>query len=90
MNVHKPSRKWTKSGGHGFSHAAMAVWERGNVDHRIRDANDYERHVDYVRLNPVEARIVGHVEDFPYSSARDEFTLDPYPQGLKPDPFKTT
>lgn len=75
----------------GFSHRVkrelgsnMEIWERGYVDHRIRDANDYQGHVEYILQNPVVARLTERVEDFPYSSACGEFQADPCPQGLKP------
>ena len=61
-----------------------AVWERGYVDHRIRDANDYSHHAEYTRLNPVQARFVLVAEDYPYSSGHPGFELDPCPPGLKP------
>jgi len=61
------------------------ILERGYIDHRIRDANDYMRHVEYTRLNPVRVRLAATMEEYPYSSARPEFELDPCPQGLKPD-----
>ena len=41
----------------------IEVWERGYIDHRIRDANDYARHVEYIRQNPLEAKIVVRAED---------------------------
>jgi putative transposase len=66
----------------------VEVWERGYVDHRIRDANDYARHVEYIRQNPVEGRIASRAEDYPYSSAHSGYDLDPRPQGLKPDLVK--
>ena len=47
----------------------MEIWERGYVDHRIRDATDYARHVGYIRQNPVEAKIVSRAEDYLYSSS---------------------
>ena len=50
----------------GFSHrvkkelgSGAEVWRRGFSDHRIRDAEDFERHGEYVRMNPVRARLVG-------------------------------
>jgi putative transposase len=67
----------------------IEVWERGYVDHRVRDANDYARHVKYIRQNPVEARIVSRAEVYAYSSARQGFELDPCPQGLKPEALST-
>jgi putative transposase len=65
----------------------LEVWERGYVDHRIRDANDYEQHVEYIRQNPVEAYLASAEEEYPYSSACAGFERDPCPQGLKPDSF---
>jgi putative transposase len=66
----------------------IEVWERGYVDHRIRDAGDYERHVRYIRQNPVEAHMVELAEHYVYSSARAEFEVDACPQGLKPEMFE--
>ena len=49
--------------------ADLEVWERGYVDHRIRDDEDFERHREYIWQNPVEARLCTAPEEFPYSSA---------------------
>jgi putative transposase len=75
----------------GFSYRAKKelgvsfdIWERGYVDHRIRDANDYHRHVEYIDKNPVRAGFVLQPEKYPYSSAHPGFELDPCPPGLKP------
>jgi REP-associated tyrosine transposase len=65
------------------------IWERGYVDHRLRDAGDYWRHAAYIRQNPVEARLASRSEDYPYSSANTRFELDPCPQGLKPQLVRT-
>jgi putative transposase len=76
----------------GFSHRAgkelgmnREIWQRGYVDHRIRDAQDYSRHREYIRLNPVRAHLVDVPEAYAYSSAFPGFALDPIPQGLKPN-----
>ena len=56
------------------------IWQQGFTDHRIRDEEDWKRHLVYVRTNPIEARLV---ED----SALYEFMGFPdsaFPQGLKP------
>ena len=82
----------------GFSYRAkkelgsnMEIWQKGFSDHRIRDAGDYLRHVDYIRENPVRKHLCEVREDFPYSSAHPGFELDEVPQGLKPvlgcDPY---
>jgi REP-associated tyrosine transposase len=75
----------------GFSYRAkkelgstMEVWQKGFSDHRIRDAEDYERHVQYIYFNPVRKRLCEKPEDYPYSSAFPGFELDAAPQGLKP------
>jgi putative transposase len=75
----------------GFSYRAkkelgsnMEVWQKGFSDHRIRDAEDYLRHVSYIRDNPVRRRLCERAEEFPYSSGHLGFEFDPVPQGLKP------
>jgi REP-associated tyrosine transposase len=75
----------------GFSYRAkkelgvcFEIWERGYIDHPVRDADDYDQHVEYIDQNPVRARIVEQPEDYPYSSIHPGFELDPCPEGLKP------
>ena len=77
----------------GFSYRAkkeldvnLEIWERGYVEHRIRDADDYEHHVEYIRQNPVRARLARIPEAYPYCSASRSTALDPCPEGLKPRP----
>jgi len=56
------------------------IWQPGFTDHHIRDEEDWKRHLDYIRSNPIEARLV---ED----SVLYEFMGFPniaFPQGLKP------
>ena len=62
----------------------MEVWQKGFSDHRIRDVEDYERHVLYIRENPIRKNLCERAEDYPYSSAHSGIELDPVPQGLKP------
>ena len=75
----------------GFSYRAkkelgsnMEVWQKGFCDHRIRDGGDYLQHVSYIQQNPVRKHLCERSEEYPYSSARAEYELDPVPQGLKP------
>jgi putative transposase len=74
----------------GFSYRAgkelgmkKEIWQRGYVDHRIRDARDYEQHREYVRMNPVKVHLVETPEAYPYGSAHPSFELDPVPPGAK-------
>jgi len=75
----------------GFSHRAkqefgsnLEIWQRGFSDHRIRDAEDYDKHLQYIHLNPVKRRLCEDPASYPYSSAFPGWKLDPVPQGLKP------
>ncbi len=70
--------------------SGVEVWERGYVDHRIRDVSDYMRHAEYIRRNPVCAHLVAAAEEYLYSSASWGFELDPGPQGLKPENDKNS
>ena len=71
----------------GFSHrlhGRAPVWEASFTNHRVRDLEDYENHREYIRMNPVRARLAGRPEEYPYSSAAGEMRMDPVPRGLKP------
>jgi putative transposase len=60
------------------------IWQRGFADHRIRDYEDYEKHVHYIHLNPVKKHLCSAPQEYLYSSAFPAWKLDPIPQGLKP------
>ena len=56
------------------------IWQPGFTDHRIRDEEDWKRHLEYIRSNPIEARLI---ED----CLLYEFIGLPsieFPRGLKP------
>ena len=78
----------------GFSYRAkkdlgskMEIWQKGFSDHRIRDAEDYAQHIEYIRHNPVRKRLAERPEEYAFSSACPGFELDQVPQGLKPQCF---
>ena len=60
------------------------IWQRGYIDHRVRDPADYAQHREYIRANPIRARLAAKPEEFRYGSAFPLYQLDPAPQGLKP------
>ena len=60
------------------------VWQQSFTEHRIKDGPDYERHREYIRMNPVRARLARTPEEYPYSSAADRLATDPCPPWLKP------
>jgi putative transposase len=45
------------------------VWQESFTNHRIRDEQDYAHHTEYIRVNPVRARLAERPESYPYSSA---------------------
>jgi REP-associated tyrosine transposase len=67
-----------------------SIWQPSFTNHRIRDWEDYERHRDYIRMNPVRARLALHPDAYPHSSAADVLRMDPVPQGLKPCFYEET
>ncbi len=44
------------------------VWQDRYWEHRIRDEDDYARHIDYIHVNPVKHGLVARARDWPYSS----------------------
>ncbi len=62
----------------------LEVWERGYTEHRVKDATDYARHMDYIRANPVRAGLVETAGAYPYGSACRISEIDPVPPWLKP------
>ena len=75
----------------GYSHAVgqssrgLEVWQKGFTDHRIRDAEDYSNHKQYLEMNPVRAGLCREPGEYRYSSANEKFQCDELPQRLKPE-----
>lgn len=44
------------------------IWQRRYWEHCIRDEQDYQRHVDYIHINPVKHGLVNRASDWQYSS----------------------
>jgi len=75
----------------GFSHAPRetgpkrtAVWQPSYYEHRVRDAEEYDRMRAYIHANPVRRGLVQTANDYPYSSAKSGFCLEEVPERLKP------
>jgi putative transposase len=69
----------------GIEFGNKEVWQRGFTDHRIRDAEDFQRHRDYIHQNPVKRRMVEDAADFRFCSAFPGFKLDEHPSAAKAD-----
>jgi putative transposase len=71
----------------GFSfrlRSSLPVWQGSFTNHRIRDDQDFKRHREYIRMNPVRAGLAQRVEEYPHSSGTGNHALDAMPPGLKP------
>ena len=56
------------------------IWQPGFTDHRIRDKEDWDHHLDYIRQNPIRARLTDDSALYPHMG----FPNARVPQGLKP------
>ncbi len=59
------------------------IWQKGFTARRVKDVSDFERHVLYIRENPVRAGLE-NATSCPYDSAALSVELDPVPPGVKP------
>jgi putative transposase len=63
------------------------VWQKGFTDHRIRDMKDWEGHLDYIRMNPIKAKLCVEPDEYLYGSHSGYLVMDAVPQRLKPLDF---
>jgi len=56
------------------------IWQVGFHDWTIRDMEDWKAKAVYIHMNPVKARLCERPEDWRYSSASGEFSMDPTPE----------
>jgi putative transposase len=64
--------------------SSMEIWQRGFSDHRVRDEEDFNVHVNYIYRNPAGRKPVECAADYPYCSAYPGSIKDEPPQWLKP------
>ncbi|MGH8029159.1 MAG: REP-associated tyrosine transposase [Arenimonas sp.] len=50
------------------SRRESGLWQRRFWEHRVRDEDDLQRHVDYIHFNPVKHGLVRNAADWPHSS----------------------
>ena len=72
----------------GFSYRAKRelewskeIWQPGFTEHRVRDEVDWLNHIEYIRQNPVRARLTDDRALYRYMNT---FNTE-YPQRLKPN-----
>ena len=64
--------------------SSMAIWQTGFSDHRIRDVEDYQIHIDYIYRNPVGRKLAEIAAEYRYCSAFPGTQKDEVPRWLKP------
>ena len=57
----------------------LEIWQKSFHDWTIRDESDWREKAEYIRMNPVRAKLVPNPSDWPNSSASGTFLLDPMP-----------
>src|SRR5580765_1819055 len=53
----------------GFSYRLKSrppVWQASFTNHRVHDLEDYGRLQEYIRMNPVRAKLAARPEEYPY------------------------
>jgi putative transposase len=59
---------------------SVKIWQEGFHDWTVRDLQDWKTKVEYIRLNPVRAKLVATPEEWLFSSASRGYTLDEMPE----------
>ena len=68
-----------------FSHrltSKFPVWTPSFNETQIRSLENFESFRRYILQNPVRAKLVAIAEEFPYSSAGQQHSIDPIPEHL--------
>ena len=55
------------------------IWQRHYWEHAIRNATDYQCHVDYIHVNPLKHGYVKQVVDWPHSTFHHYVAKGIYP-----------
>ena len=61
-----PSTEWRSET--RLRYNERGIWQRHYWEHLIRDELDYQRHIDYIHMNPVKHGWVKKVKDWQYST----------------------
>ena len=59
------------------------VWQRRFTEHRIEDAEDFERHAEYIAQNPVRARLAASSREYAWSHLSYPGSVAPMPEHFK-------
>ncbi len=83
------TRRYLQAGGREFEQSLSrrkrrerGIWQRRFWEHQIRDADDLQKHVDYIHYNPVKHGLVEVVEEWPWSTYHKCVRDGLYPHGI--------
>jgi putative transposase len=77
-------KSYTANQANKFLRRSGAFWQAESYDHWVRDDNEMERILNYIRANPVKAGLVSKHEDWFWSSCHDRYLLDGDSSGWLP------
>ena len=60
-------------------HRESTLWQRRYWEHKIRDQDDFNRHLDYIHFNPVKHGLCDNAIQWPYSSLHRYVNEGRYP-----------
>lgn len=58
-----------------------SIWQKRFWEHQIRDELDFQKHLDYIHINPVKHGLTKSVKDWPYSTFHKYYESGLYPNG---------
>jgi putative transposase len=69
------TRRYCDAGGTEYAQSSSrnrkrerGIWQRRFWEHRIRDEEELQRHIDYIHYNPVKHGLVDLISDWPWST----------------------
>jgi putative transposase len=62
----------------------LEIWQTSFTEHRVRDHEDFQKHVTYIRENPVRAGLAWTPDVYPYGSTCAQLEIFSPPPWLKP------
>jgi len=69
-------KSYTANEGNKILGRSGSFWQRESYDHWVRDEDELERIVNYIRNNPVAAGLTDHAHEWRWSSCYDRFQQD--------------
>jgi len=69
---------------HARRQSKMQIWQSGFHGESVRDVADFQRKVNYVRMNPVVDHLADKAENWVYGSGSGRYLLDTLPGRLNP------